>query len=699
MVACAAHCGHPERGWVMDPIVDQSVENDDDKHERKRQKRDLLATHKDKAKALKYAKAFPGEGLEERNEQLFCTFCNRQVPFDKKSAVRQHCAGQRKKAGLKGGTVSKHQTNKAVARVAAEKKDALQQAIDRQRTLMLQKAREDASRQAGATLPLQMQADRVEVLETLWEAGVPLQTLRSERFVQLIERPHLALGSVEGVRAVMPLVQARALEAVKAAIKGRRIAVFVDGTKANFLVEGVIGRYVDDGHHVQQVCLGVAAITKSLNTDSLMALLRKHVVDAGIQFADVIGVMSDCGQPNPAAMTKWNEIARETGQREEEFLWLPCLMHAASNIGLTLRKQLGNVKVRCVEHWFSRSSSLLTDVKLFMSGFKKMSNESEAARQLWLEKTGKSCKQLSDKSFWRWWQCIRAILKVREHLPAFLREATLRKLSKKSIAKMEEARKNPLLFAQMQFCIAAGQIFRDMGVMLEGDGFCLPFVHKHISAAQDFYAMWPRVGRAEAAQHHMIAPIYTELRESRRNDALVEALPFTLYDVGSAVAVHADSAVLQGMSSLLPLYRAGSLLHPLRFLAETERPRFKEYLAAAIDVLTALKGVKGEVLQLKIDLNAQIISYQQACREHARHLQAAPKEDTPPLLWTWWVSISAVVPAWFSIAQILVLLQPTSAAIERFFSLVKANTSPLQNKESTATFVARCMTIYNHPPQ
>jgi hypothetical protein len=84
---------------------------------------------------------------------------------------------------------------------------------------------------------------------------------------------------------------------------------------------------------------------------------------------------------------------------------------------------------------------------------------------------------------------------------------------------MMEACKSPLLFAQMEFCISAGQIFRDMGVMLEGDGFCLPFVHKHVSAVQDFYAMWNRVQRAEAAGHHMIAPIYNALREVRRNDA------------------------------------------------------------------------------------------------------------------------------------------------------------------------------------
>ena len=42
----------------------------------------------------------------------------------------------------------------------------------------------------------------------------------------------------------MPLVRDRALAAVKAALKGRHVAVLIDGTKANFLVEGVIARRV-----------------------------------------------------------------------------------------------------------------------------------------------------------------------------------------------------------------------------------------------------------------------------------------------------------------------------------------------------------------------------------------------------------------------------------------------------------------------
>jgi hypothetical protein len=157
--------------------------------EAKRKKRALLASHKDKARALKYAKAFAGEGLQERDEQLFCTFCNRFVPFDRKAAVRQHCEGQRQ-AGVSFASLPeekmalKHYKNKLGAQQAAEKKNALQRAMEQQLKCMFDAAA-PASVAQGATLPVSMQTDRLIVLETLWEAGVPLHALRNAKFVKL----------------------------------------------------------------------------------------------------------------------------------------------------------------------------------------------------------------------------------------------------------------------------------------------------------------------------------------------------------------------------------------------------------------------------------------------------------------------------------------------------------------------------------
>ncbi len=70
--------------------------------------------------------------------------------------------------------------------------------------------------------------------------------------------------------------------------------------------------------------------------------------------------------------------------------------------------------------------------------------------------------------------------------------------------------------------------------------------------------------------------------------------------------------------------------------------------------------------------------------------------DIPAELWMWWRRIAVDVPTWFEVAKILVLMQPTSAAIERFYSIVKANTSSRQSAEAEETFATRTMVLYNY---
>ena len=54
------------------------------------------------------------------------------------------------------------------------------------------------------------------------------------------------------------------------------------------------------------------------------------------------------------------------------------------------------------------------------------------------------------------------------------------------------------------------------------------------------------------------------------------------------------------------------------------------------------------------------------------------------------------LPSWFAVAYVLMLMQPSSASIERFFATVKANTSAQQNGESHETLAVRCMCLYNN---
>ena len=150
------------------------------------------------------------------------------------------------------------------------------------------------------------------------------------------------------------------------------------------------------------------------------------------------------------------------------------------------------------------------------------------------------------------------------------------------------------------------------------------------------------------------------------------------------------------MSNNLPLWRSSGLLHPLRFFIEASKDEaaFGLFLIEAMDLFVSLKGSK-QMQVTHVGLEGEVVELKRQMRVRRDELMKNPKLDTPSNLWMWWRSLKLVMPNWFGVAKILVILQPSSAMVERFFSLLKAYTSPLQNSEAHETRAARAMLLYN----
>lgn len=119
-----------------------------------------------------------------------------------------------------------------------------------------------------------------------------------------------------------------------------------------------------------------------------------------------------------------------------------------------------------------------------------------------------------------------------------------------------------------------------------------------------------------------------------------------------------------------------------------------ELLSSTLDVLLNMKGVKNCGVS-RNDLVAEWSAYDCLALQYNQYNFGRETPHTPSDLWEFWRSIRANVPAWFKVASVLVLIQPSSCGIERFFSLVKANTSEEQNGEHGRTLAVRSMLLYN----
>ncbi len=125
---------------------------------------------------------------------------------------------------------------------------------------------------------------------------------------------------------------------------------------------------------------------------------------------------------------------------------------------------------------------------------------------------------------------------------------------------------------------------------------------------------------------------------------------------------------------------------------EWDKESFAAKRPLFFDLLAGLKGVPaGE----RSGLDAELVLYQTEVRIRLTELTANPSLNTPSQLWWWWRGLRLKLPSWFAVASILILMQPSSASIERFFSTDKANTSAQQNAESHETLALRSMCLYN----
>ncbi len=649
---------------------------------RKRKKRKDKTLYKNAARAHKMVKKYPDEMLKEKDGLLWCDACNKNISFEKGREAKQHLFGQQK-AGEKADAAFqakseaeklklRHYGNVAAARAATEEKNAVERATEKYREDIWERSRGTESVK-GSSLPVAAMADRVKVLKTLMEEGIPVSKLASSKLIDLIEKPHQSLGGINGVRSAQPILREMAMGSAKAAVAGRPVGITFDGSKVNFSIEGILARVLNDDFMPVSVCIGAQALKTSLDATTMRALIKKHLDEAGVGVGQVVAFCSDSGPPNPTAMKAWNAEADElyfgTELRANQVKWLPCLMHAFSNAGNELRKAL-------------------VGVKRFMSGFKTMVNESSAACETWTRVTGQACPGMSEKTFWSWYRRSMTVLDVWEKIPAFLAEAKKRTLAKKSIAKMAEAWASKTLKAELLFCQAFGKALHNASFELEGDGFCIAFVQKHVSAVS--------ILRNQVKREGMGFRMFTDAVETARAGGLpmagVGAFIDHVQGAADKTLAHFDRAVLSVMKDVLPLYEAAGLFEPQRFAVEWNKPDFAARRPGMLDLLAELKGVGPGV---RAGLDAEFLQYEIEVRNRVNEIRVTPSLDTPSQLWMWWRSLRLKLPNFFAVAAILVLMQPSSAAIERFFATVKANTSAQQYGEAAETLALRSMLLYN----
>ena len=610
---------------------------------------------------------------------LFCVACNKVVASMDMGDVRQHCFGQKNgsRAAQKAfdELPEDQKTSKHWDKVVERRKQlGKRELFVKVRQDFAAKALDDDRKGRGDTLSDKVIQDRVGVVRTMWENGVPLWKLMSNSFLEMIEQPHETLGGYRGVADQAPLASHVLQGERNEAVKDKWVVIYFDGAKVNEMLELLCARYLDDDFSAVHIVLGAKRIGTNLDAIALEALVIDQLRNAGIPVARVVAAVSDSAAINPAAINLHNQTAEKIrfgkALDEETLFWLGCVAHAASNCGTVLRKEFPLLKG-------------------FMRGFKKMTNTSDAACEIWRVQCSVTCPGLTENRWWAYFDAMLAIRNVWESIPNFLSVATQRGVSKKSVVRMADAfqkLKRPILRAQIDMALGYGKYFRDACLLMETDGFTLPFVKDSLKELKGLHDRFMKMKRDD--------PIIVEAMKGlldARLGALVEDTCVELVQAAEKLFKKFRESIWEGMSSKFPLFAAASLLHPATY---TQMHSRVEEIGQHLDLLVSLKGLRDHK-QLRMDLASEHSKMIDLSKAQAKMFEEHPETNTPDGLLLWWKSIRLQVPAFFQVFQILILIQPSSALVERIFSVIKAATTPQQNNESPETFEARVLALAN----
>jgi hypothetical protein len=655
---------------------------------------------KDKVKELLAMEEFKDQPLEVNGNSIRCRACKADIGSEAR-LLRQHCFQNQKvvaraefekrseaeKMGLRHykKMVKLHTKERAGA--------VLLKAVELNRQRLL--ARAEGAVPMRTNLDAESLGRRVEVFETLAGVGVPLSKLTDQAFLSLVEGNGPRLGGRQGVGEVREFVHQRQLEAVRGTLADRMVGLFCDGSKANYLIEATVARFIADSGEIQHICIGLSRISRSLDGEQLKGVVQLHLDMAGIAKNRLMAAMTDSAAVNKSMGKHFNWEVRglpEPLRFANSFPLHHCFSHMITNSGSKWRENM------------SASVQIL-------SGLKGL-RVSDSAKELFREMTGVALPDGTENRWFYWVDFVKTVLPHWGVLPGFVRRCKEAGYMPKKVVKMavlanpntkRDAFKAGL---ELQFMVLLGEPLAQAAYFLEGDSFLAPFTFSRLNWLNDLLLRveqahvtedneYLRGMRAFANRHP--GDLYQNVHE----DIINEVWRTRMVLVG-----YWKDSVWKEMQPDIQLFRGFSVLDPLQLvsLSNAEVLDRLNGLREGEDVVTGknqqfrrFKGVKGFNENVQQALFAQLPHYRLAAEAIRPVLAMTSPSEQPQKLWEWWWSMrnEESLSQWSLLARIAVLHQPSSAVIERFFSVYKGMTSSQQFGEDEETSLTRALTRYN----
>lgn len=559
-------------------------------------------------------KQFPDEYLSESSGKLYCTACNLTISI-KHSIVKAHVSSQRHLLGKERKKQAKlHQQ----AITASWKKFSSESASDLAGSGLSQAVPEDVI------------VRRANVVEAFLKAGIPLSKVDYLR--PLLEAGYGRLTYSTHMAQLIPFLLSKEVDELRKEISGAaHVAVVFDGSSRLGEALAVILRYVDADFRIHQRLVCFHVLAKNL---AGLELSRELIAVLSTQFQlspeTVLAVVRDSAAVNGVAVRSMQELLYPNA------IDVKCVSHSLDNVGKRFEVPL----VDEFAQWW---------VSLF--------SHSPAARLAWKQRTGKAPKTYSATRWWSRWEVLQEVLQCFGDVQPFLEELSCSPSARQHLLDIltdnhqAVPNSNEVFRMELAAAIDGGRPFVMTTYTLEGDGPLVLTVYDRlqeiIASTTDIH--FPNI----MAVAKSIAP-----NNQARQQELITAAEQCVQPALNYFRLrfsHQDG----DLRYLVEIYKGARLGNP-SFVRDTNPAM------ASVDNLRELPFLNRDetIDSLKVELPV----YKAACAN-------LPPGDIDTL--SWWRR-QQNLPNWKLAVQKILHITPSSASVERVFSLLKASTTSQQ---------------------
>ena len=452
------------------------------------------------------------------------------------------------------------------------------------------------------------------------KAGIPLS--KADDLRELFEENGQRLTSSTHLRQILPFILREEMLKIKKEISGKPVSIIFDGTTHVTEAFAVIVRFMD-GWNVQQRLCGLKFMAKSLLGEETARLLIEFIsTELGISSSLIIAAMHDRASVNAVAMRTISILYNNVFD-------VGCYSHTIDHVGERMNTPV---------------------LHKFLKSWIAMFSHSPKAKLSWRTQTGLPAPTFSNT---RWWSKFEVIRQVRDSfgdVVSFLNGDNLPPSSEKLGRILSDASSLRKLKIELAITTDSMEPFVRATYNLEGDGVLALSAYREISQLHNSVriAHYPNVmavareeSQGNAAHEQMLV-----------NYAAACVKPAYDYFLSKFDATTGE------LCKTLAAFKAARYFSPVTMNELRPSPNDLDALSVFpfIDTIL-LEQLKGEL---------------------AAYMAAAEDISQGTDVCEWWKRHDGEIPSWAKVCKLILLIQPSSAAVERAFSVLENSFSKRQ---------------------